>query len=119
MTDDKRAFIAFVCGAKATPYRKKLTVLDYSRNMYLYFQILHRSASDIHVYDCQRDSHVRGSFDMLFDYGSDYYITMEWNGRNFKGLDYESQHYFMGKISFRDIEIFDYEREEYFMYQIC
>lgn len=118
MTDDKRACIAFICGTKANPYRKKQMVLDYSRSEYFHFLVIHRSVSDIHVFDYQRNGHVKGTFDMLFDYESAYYITIEWNNWEFNGFDYESQCYFTGKVDKQNIEMFDYESGGYFLYQM-
>ena len=54
MTNDKRACIAFICGMKVNPYRKKQMVFDYSKGEYFHFLVMHRSISGIHVFDYQR-----------------------------------------------------------------
>lgn len=93
MTNDKRACIAFICGMKVNPYRKKQMVFDYSKGEYFHFLVMHRSISGIHVFDYQRNGHVKGAFDMLFDYVANYHVTIEWNKSKFQGFDYESQCY--------------------------
>lgn len=98
MTNDKRACIAFICGMKVNPYRKKQMVFDYSKGEYFHFLVMHRSISGIHVFDYQRNGHVKGAFDMLFDYVANYHVTIEWNKSKFQGFDYESQCYFTGKV---------------------
>ena len=72
MTNDKRACIAFICGMKVNPYRNKQMVFDYSKGEYFHFLVMHRSISGIHVFDYQRNGHVKGAFDMLFDYVANY-----------------------------------------------
>ena len=95
MTNDKRACIAFICGMKVNPYRKKQMVFDYSKGEYFHFLVMHRSISGIHVFDYQRNGHVK-----------------------FQGFDYESQCYFTGKVDNQNIEMFDYENASYFLYQM-
>ena len=85
MTNDKRACIAFICGMKVNPYRKKQMVFDYSKGEYFHFLVMHRSISGIHVFDYQRNGHVKGAFDMLFDYVANYHVTIEWNKSKFTG----------------------------------
>ena len=104
MTNDKRACIAFICGMKVNPYRKKQMVFDYSKGEYFHFLVMHRSISGIHVFDYQRNGHVKGAFDMLFDYVANYHVTIEWN--------------FTGKVDNQNIEMFDYENASYFLYQM-
>ena len=118
MTNDKRACIAFICGMKVNPYRKKQMVFDYSKGEYFHFLVMHRSISGIHVFDYQRNGHVKGAFDMLFDYVANYHVTIEWNKSKFQGFDYESQCYFTGKGDNQNIEMFDYENASYFLYQM-
>ena len=89
MTNDKRACIAFICGMKVNPYRNKQMVFDYSKGEYFHFLVMHRSISGIHVFDYQRNGHVKGAFDMLFDYVANYHVTIEWNKSKFQGFDYE------------------------------
>ena len=65
-------------------------VFDYSKGEYFHFLVMHRSISGIHVFDYQRNGHVKGAFDMLFDYVANYHVTIEWNKSKFQGFDYES-----------------------------
>lgn len=118
MTNDKRACIAFICGMNVNPYRNKQMVFDYSKGEYFHFLVMHRSISGIHVFDYQRNGHVKGAFDMLFDYVANYHVTIEWNKSKFQGFDYESQCYFTGKVDNQNIEMFDYENASYFLYQM-
>lgn len=118
MTNDKRACIAFICGIKVNPYRNRQIIFDIASGRYYHFMIMHRSNSNIHIYEYQMNRHIQGTFDMLFDYRSSYYLNITWNGCHFNGFDYETQCYFMGKVNNDRIELLDYETTSYYIYQI-
>lgn len=76
------------------------------------------TASVVNIYDYDRGAHVSGSPSNLYDYGGGAFITLEVNGKGFKGYDYGSGNHYTGTINGRSVAVYDYETGQHHNFTI-
>lgn len=116
MTDEKRAALAFICGSK---YMESMVTRLYDDNRIKYIPYnIQRNQYGFNMFDYDRRSYLNGNDNQIFDFITDSYIQVVYNGYSFSGVDYQSNNAFNGTVSGNKISIYDYEHKSYFNYII-
>ncbi len=118
MTNDQRACMAFICGVKANAVLYKNIIHDYTQHKDYLFMVYEWEENNIRIYDIERNCIVQGEPTLLFNYYDGTYISLEWDGKDFRGFDYKSQNYYVGTVVEERIQIYDYETTEFYLYEL-
>jgi hypothetical protein len=113
MKDSPRRAVAFIA-AKLIGKRSGSSIYDYAAGGYTHFS--GNVGPDIAIYDHSASSHISGSPQQFFHYGTSAHISFSITGRNFSGYDYGSGSHFSGSVSQSNVTLYDYGESKYFQY---
>lgn len=117
MIPEVRRAIAFIVAKAASPQARYSVVYDFHASAYSHFSgALNGNA--VSLFDHAAGTHIQGSLQQFFHYGTGGQVQLIINGNQFQGFDYSSGSHFQGTVRRQNVQLYDFGGGSFFQYLI-
>lgn len=117
MIPEVRRAIAFIVTQASFPQARLSTVYDYHAGGYSHFSGSIRGDS-VAIFDHSVGTHIQGSLQQFFHYGTGGQVQLAISGNQFRGFDYSSGSHFQGTVRRQNVQLHDFGSGAFFQFLV-